>query len=342
VELAPVPLIVAANLAVGKTWANTATWITGGVAAWGIAISGAIDMAGLLATGTVTQTKFAIDAGSVVSGVAAGGFLFKTIRKDVAQYIPIDPDSPVHALALVLAVILFGTQTTVLVLTDSLAFNASQPPQTLFGTFLDELPLLILALLGVGLFIRRQPADAVARLGLVRPAWWQVCLALASAGVFLVALQGFDAANHYFLPDLAGRVDATSNHLFGELVQTSWIGIAALGLLPGICEDVLFRGALQPRIGLVPTALLFTSIHTQYGLSIDLAGVFTIAICLGLIRKYTNTTTSTSAHVAYNLLAGISLAGTLLYVAVAAEVVLLAVAGYGMWRALRESRPATP
>ena len=311
------------------------------MAAWGVAASGAIDLLTILATGGVTQTKFAVDAGSVVSGVAAGGFLFRPIRKDLSSVLPIDVENPVHTLALVLAVILFGTQATSLLFTDVLAFLLTQPAQTLLDTFLDQLPLLLLALAGVGVFVRRPWKNAATRLGLVRPAWWHLVLALAAAGAFLAALQGVDSANHYFLPGVAGRVDATDTHLFGALASTSWVGIAALALVPGICEDVLFRGALQPRLGLVPTALLFTSIHTQYGLSLDLAGVFVIAVCLGLIRKYTNTTTSVATHATYNLLGGISgviglgAPGTLLYAAVVLELGLLAAAGYGIWRVRR-------
>ena len=300
-------------------------------------------MTALLASGGATQDKFAIDAGSVVSGVAAGGFLFKSIRRDVAAVLPIDPDNPVHALALVLAVILFGTQATSLFFTDVLALYMTQAPQTLAGTFLDEIPLLLLAVAGVGLYIRRPPRDAAGRLGLVWPAWWQPVLAVAAAGLFLAALNGFDAANHVLLPSLAARVDATGQHLFGQLVGASWLGIAVLGLLPGVCEDLLFRGALQPRLGLLPTAILFTSIHSQYGVSIDLLGVLVVAVCLGLIRKYTNTTTSMTAHIAYNLLAGISLAGTVLYAAIGAEAVLLAVAATAIWRVRRQRQvPATP
>lgn len=294
----------------------------------------------------MTQTRFAIDAGSIVSGVAAGGFLLKPIRQDIAAILPIDPDNPVHTLALVLATILFGTQVASLLFTDVLALYMSQPPQTFVDTFLDELPLLLLAVAGVGLFVRRRWTESASRLGLVRPAWWHMVLALAAAGAFLAALQGFDAANHFFLPSLAGRVDATDEHIFGQLANANYLGIAVLGLLPGVCEDLLFRGALQPRLGLVPTALLFTSIHSQYGLSLDLAGVFVIAICLGLIRKYANTTTSVTTHATYNVLGGISpmvglaTPGAVLYAAVAVEVVLLAVAGYGIWRVWR-ARPAT-
>ena len=49
----------------------------------------------------------------------------------------------------------------------------------------------------------------------------------------------------------------------------------------GICEEVLFRGALQPRLGLPATALLFASTHVQYGLSIIL-GLVVLAVATSL------------------------------------------------------------
>ena len=312
-------------MAVGKSWANLATWLIGGLAAWGLVLSALLDLSGVLLSPHVDQTTFAIDAGSIVSGVAAGGFLLRPIRRDVAAVLPIDVDSPVHTLALVLATILFGTQLAGLLFTDVLAYLATQKPETIQDMVFEEVPFLILALAGVGLFVRRKPLDSTGRLGFVRPAWWHLVLALAAAGVFLVALQGFDSANHLVFPDLARRIDAVDQHLFSQLVNSSWVGIVAIAVLPGVCEEALFRGALQPRLGLVPAAVLFTSIHSQYALSLDLAGIFIIALCLGLIRKYTNTTTSMSAHVTYNLLASISLTGTILYVAVGVEALLLVV-----------------
>ena len=79
------------------------------------------------------------------------------------------------------------------------------------------------------------------------------------------------------------------------------------------------------------TAVLFTSVHTEYGLSFDTLTVFVIAIGLGLIRKYTNTTTSATCHVGYNLLVGIGIAGAALNVAVAVEAALLGISGYAIW-----------
>jgi len=325
-------------VAVGKSWANLATWIVGGLAAWGVVLGGGIDLADMLASSKLDQARFAIDAGSIVSGVAAAGFLIRPIRRDVAGFLRIDIDNPVHILALVLGVILFGTQASSLVLTDVLGALGKQQPQTLADVFYDELPLLIVAVTGVGIFIRRPFAATAERLGIVRPAWWQVVLGLAAAGIFLAVLIGFDAANHYLLPDTARRVDSVNSHLFGELATTGWLGVAALALLPGICEELLFRGALQPRMGLLVTALLFTSIHSQYGISLDLAGIFVIALSLGLIRKWTNTTTSMIAHVSYNLLAGVALGGTALYASFGLDAVLVVVAGLGIWQHVQSKR----
>src|SRR4029077_2113580 len=136
-------------------------------------------------------------------------------------------------------------------------------------------------------------------------------------------------------PQVAHNVDVTTQHVFGGLNNPA--GIAALALLPAICEDVLFRGALQPRLGLVVTALLFTSIHTQYSISFDTLAVFVLALGLGLIRKYTNTTTSSVCHATYNLLVSIGISGDLLVFAVAAELALVIPTAIALW-SLRRRR----
>jgi len=103
----------------------------------------------------------------------------------------------------------------------------------------------------------------------------------------------------------------------------------------------LFRGALQPRLGLVVTALLFTSIHTQYSISFDTLGVFVLALGLGLIRKYTNTTTSGMCHAAYNLLVSIGVGGELLGFAVSLEVALAALTAFALWTYRRRAAAVT-
>jgi membrane protease YdiL (CAAX protease family) len=338
----PLPLIITANAAVGKAWAPVATVVLGGFAVALTALVGLLDMLGvpMLASGLSAQARFAVDAGTIVTAVAAAGFLIKPIRKDLAAFLPIDPDNPVHALALVLAVLVFGTQATTFVFTDVLASNGAQPPLTLADLFLNETPLLIVALAGVGIFIRRRARGTLTRLGLIRPAWWHIALALAAAGAFIGIIQGLDWLNHVWSPDTARRIDSTTQHLFGGLDTRNPAGVVALALLPAICEELLFRGALQPRIGLVATAVLFTSIHTQYGISFDLLGIFVLALGLGLIRKYTNTTTSAACHFSYNLLIGFSFAGTMLEAAIAVELLLVAVTVYAIWANRRRAAVA--
>jgi membrane protease YdiL (CAAX protease family) len=294
---------------------------------------GALVIGDMLARSQLDQARFALGAGWVLSGFAAAGFLIPAIRKDAAAWLPIDPNNPVHCMALMFAVVLLGTNVATFAFTDVFGALMSQPPQQLADVFFGELPLLVIAAAGVGIYIRRSGREALTRLGVVVPSWWHAVLAFAVAGIFLAVLIGIDSANHFLLPSTAERVDAVNTHVFGEIARAGLVGTTLIALLPGICEDLLFRGAVQPRLGLVPTALLFTSIHQQYGLSLDLVGIFIVALALGLIRKYTNTATSILTHVAYNFIGGVlPLAGPWLYAAVGVELVLVAIAAAAIWR----------
>jgi membrane protease YdiL (CAAX protease family) len=335
--------VIAANAAVGRRWAHLAIGILAGISAGVTFLIGALDLAGAgrAAGGPGTQSPVAVDVGIMVTAAIAAALASKPIRERVASLLPIDPDNPVHALALVLAVLLFGTQVTSIVFTSVGA--STQTALTLADLISQELPFLILAGAGVGLFMRRNLSQATERLGLIVPAWWQVVLAVAAAGVFFAFGLGMDSLSHIWTPDVARQVDSTSQRLFGGLGTP--MGIAALALAPGICEEIMFRGALQPRLGIIATALLFTCIHTQYGLSLDALSVLVIAVGLGLIRKFTNTTTSVITHTTYNLivgLAGVGVAGSQGEVAivVAIEVVLVAVAAYGIWSVRRRAAQA--
>jgi len=339
VELTPLPLIVTANAAVGKRWANLAAEVLGGVTGGLVCLLGVADLAGAktLSPAPSSDLQHALDVSVMATGLLAAAVASRPLRNRIARVLPIDPESPVHALALSLTVILLGVDVAVTSFTDVLASSVEQPALSLGDLVLDQTPFVILALIGVGLFSRRGLGDSLARLGVVVPAWWQIALALAAAGVFFAFSQQMDSLSHSLTPDVARRVDTTTQHVFGQLGGP--LGIAAIALLPGICEEVLFRGALQPRIGLLATAVLFASIHTQYGLSIDTLAVFVIALGLGLVRKYTNTTASCACHVSYNLLAGIGIAGAAMNAAIVVELVLVGVSAYAIWSRRRSLAP---
>jgi membrane protease YdiL (CAAX protease family) len=346
VVLTPLPLVIAANSAVGRRWAHLAIGILAGVSAGVTFLIGALDLSGAggAAGGSSTQNPVPVDVGIMVTAAIAAALASKPLRERVARILPIDPDNPVHALALVLAVLLFGTQLASIVFTN--LGVSTQSALTLGDLIAQEAPFLVLAAAGVGLFMRRNLAQAAERLGLVVPAWWQVVLAMAAAGAFFAFGLGMDWLSHALTPDVAQQVDSTTQRLFGGLGTPA--GIAVLALAPGICEEVMFRGALQPRLGLIATALLFTCIHTQYGVSLDALSVFVIALGLGLIRKFTNTTTSVISHTTYNLivgLAGIGIAGSQVEVAIVVviELALIAVSAYAIWSNRRRAvQPANP
>jgi CAAX protease family protein len=341
VELVPLPLVLAANWFVGKPWGERAAAMLAVSTVLLLGLFGFFDLAGmpvLTSAGLTAQARFGVDAGTIVTAVAAAGFIFKPIRKDLSAVLPIDPDNPVHLMALVLATILLGTQVTSIAFTDVLAANNAQPPLSVLDLVEDELPFLIVAVAGVGLFVRRNAPASLERLGLVVPKWWHIALALAAAGLFFAFAAQMDVLSHGLTPQIARRVDATTQHLFGRL--NTPIGIVALALLPGLCEEILFRGALQPRIGIIATALLFASIHTEYGFSLDTLAVLVIAIGLGLIRKYTNTTASCTCHVSYNLLVGFGITGLVLDAAIAIELILIGATAYAVWSNRRRAAAA--
>lgn len=311
-----------------------------------IALLGVLDLAGVpvlastLASPPSGEWRYGMDWTIIATGFLGAAAAANPVRRLLARVIPIEADNPVHAFALTLAVVLFGGGLALVVFTDMLRAELKQPPLSVADLFWTELPLLILGAAGVGVFMRRDLRATACRLGIVRPAWWHLVLAVAAAGVFTAVAEVMVNLSYQLTPDLAHRVDAASQHVFGALSQDP-VSLFLLALVPGVCEDTLFRGALQPRLGLVATAALFASTHTEYGLSVVLLAVFVLAIGLGLIRKYTNTTTSMTCHVTYNLLAGISIAGAWLYLAIGVEVVLLAVAGYAAWTTARRPAPST-
>ncbi len=332
--LLPLPLIIAANIRVASApegsvrarlapLAGSLTWLMLWVIAAGSALLGPYELILGLISGrgaSPGQVSFAIVM--MTTGAVALALLARSTRELVARVLPIDPVNAVHTTALVLSIVLAGSQLASQLAADVLAQQAQS------GTALEpvdlvaqEVPFLLAALAGVGLGIRRSPGQALRRLGLVRPTAWQVVLGLAAAGLFFAIGNGIDTLGHSLTPGVAGKVDAANGRLFSRLGDP--VGIATIALTAGICEEVLFRGALQPRLGIIWPALVFAAIHTQYGLSLDSLAVFILATGLGLLRRVTNTTTTIVCHIAYDALVGIGVAGVWLVPALVIEAALL-------------------
>jgi uncharacterized protein len=270
--------------------------------------------------GNAVAGGFGVALAGLVAGLAGAG----PVVRRLAAAIPIDPANRVHRLAVALTSGLVVLQLVTQLTSDVLAQAAGGSSLTRADLVAQEIPFLLAAVLGVGAGTRRRPPAVAERLGWVRPRVWQLLLALAAAGLFYALAVGVDWLASWLTPGLANRVNAANGRIFGALGDP--LGIATIAITAGICEEAFFRGALQVRLGVLWTAVVFASVHTQYGLSLDTLAVLVLAIGLGLLRRLTNTTTSTVCHVAYNALVGTGIGGLGLGWALGAEATLLGLA----------------
>lgn len=170
---------------------------------------------------------------------------------------------------------------------------------------ITQAPYVALALMGVGLYVRRDFRQTLARLGYGRLSLAQLgVVALFVAGAYALFL-GAARLFSVLQPDLHRTVGEISSSLFDPtgLSPISAVLFALLiGVGAGLGEETLFRGAVQPVLGIPLTSVLFASTHIQYGPSLILGYIFLTSVGLGLLRRHINTTASFLAHSGYNTL----------------------------------------
>ncbi len=215
--LLPLPLIVTANAVIGKSWASLATGILAGLTSGATFLFGALIFAGVLGPPAPGAFVSGFAIAVMVTAALAAVVASNPVRERVARIVHVDPENPVHTLALVLAVILLGLQLAFLTFVDVLAADRSQPPLTVGDLFGQELPFLIIALAGIGLWTRRNAIQSAGRLGVVKPAWWHVTLALAAAGLFFAFGQAVVLLSQALTPQVAHNVEVTTQRRFVHL-----------------------------------------------------------------------------------------------------------------------------
>jgi membrane protease YdiL (CAAX protease family) len=204
--------------------------------------------------------------------------------------------------------------------------------------FIAELPVLALALAAVGLGVTRDWRPALQRLGISWPAWWQPFLAVLVACLFLM-LVPFENHLTFLLTRRLYYAVGFVNYFtdYGASLKVELV----FAVMAGICEETLFRGALQPRVGIVAAAALFAAIHTQYFATPIVATIFVHGLVLGLLRRNTNTTTAILAHGSYDVLGNFRLGtGGWAILALLMVAVLLVPAlmhRHAIWGSVRDS-----
>lgn len=244
-----------------------------------------------------------------VPAAAAPLLLLPPVRRLLAQFLRTDPLSSVHAVAVSFVMLVVVNLTVTLgVGLETLADLSEAAPtdgsELLISLWVQQLTFAIWALVGIGWLTRRTLMQALRRLGLVLPQPKEVAIGvgtgLVSVGVILVLELVAAAAGWGFNEDVERLTESLIGPLLGSIP-----GILTLGLAAGIGEETLFRGALQPRFGLLFTSLLFAVVHSQYGISFSTLAVFIVGLILGGLRLRYNTSTCVVAHASYNITLGL-------------------------------------
>ena len=158
-----------------------------------------------------------------------------------------------------------------------------------------------LAVVAVGYRIDRTLPQVLERLGLVKPTlsgfYAAIGAVLLAFVVSIVASILTRATNQTYADEINQSLDVLTTS------RPSYIAAPVIGLSAGIGEELLFRGAIQPRYGIIGASLLFALLHNQYGLSVVTLGTFLLGCILGALAKRYGTTHAIIAHTLYNTLA---------------------------------------
>jgi membrane protease YdiL (CAAX protease family) len=243
-------------------------------------------------------------AGWSLAGMGLWGVLvsLRPVRRVLSRMMPLQADSPVHALALVLSGYLVGNTVFSLTQGGLEDMAATAVSASILDIFFIQGLFTVTAVVGVGLYTRRGPQAVRERLGLSRPTFAQLITGVGWI-VVLVFLQAIGGAIWSLIDSSqAELVENISGELLGEMdTFIEWLLLAAA---TGLGEELLFRGALQPAFGLGFTALLFAFAHVQYGFTPVTLVVFIIGLILGLIRRRHGTAVAIFVHSGYNFALG--------------------------------------
>jgi len=157
------------------------------------------------------------------------------------------------------------------------------------------------AVFAVGYGVRRTFSEVIDRLGLIIPTratWLTALIATVAilAGVWLMDLAVTWLWSRLGWPVTDERmVDVLFAHSFGVA------GALIVGVTAGLGEEVVVRGILQPRVGILLSNLAFTAVHAYQYHWDALVQVFVIGLVLGFVRRRTDTTTTALIHGAYDV-----------------------------------------
>jgi membrane protease YdiL (CAAX protease family) len=158
-----------------------------------------------------------------------------------------------------------------------------------------------LALLLVGVPLRRSFGVALGRLGVRAPGLRGLLIGVAAAGALWVVATALDYLT-YAIWDLSGW-PRTDPELVDRMMSVAFtpMGAVVAAIAAGLGEELMMRGVLQPRFGWLLPNLAFVAAHAfQYNLD-ALVSVFVLGALLAFVRARWSTSEAIIAHTVYDL-----------------------------------------
>jgi len=244
--------------------------------------------------------------------VITGQILLPLIRKKVrkleyfSQHKIFVPNSIPHMVA---SFIYITTAAYLLICIDPEGFKMPYMPlpiPLILGQLFsyNGIGLIILSFCGIGIYVSRNYKDTLTRLALVKPTKVQVGIGIA----LVIASFTYDALWALYTHQLGGQDLATKLSYYNSGTfavaggfTPSVILALATALCAGIGEETLIRGALQPVFGILPAAIMHGMLHGQFAHApIFILQVAIWSTFMGLVKRYTNTTTTIIGHAGFN------------------------------------------
>jgi len=159
---------------------------------------------------------------------------------------------------------------------------------------------LLAAPLAVGFGVRRNWNECLERLGMVRLSSRQIVAAIGLTALVYFLFQGTDTAISHIWGFF--HWPTTDEKYYEALFKStnSAVGAVVMGVTAGLGEELLTRGVLLPRLGILLSSVFFSAMHSyQYNWD-ALMSVFLFGIMLGVIRKKSSTSVCVIVHGGYD------------------------------------------
>ncbi|MEM9954369.1 MAG: CPBP family intramembrane glutamic endopeptidase [Chloroflexota bacterium] len=275
----------------------------------------------LVVTNISTDGALALFIVSLILGVLSIGLIYsRKLRLVVQNWIVRSDgkekrksaDSVVHTLAILL--MFFASVFTVgnFIIAGGIEGLAEEIGDISSIDLLSNLLLYVgIAVLGVGLFVRRDIPRTLKRLGIRLPEsgrlarWFVTGIkhltigTIVGFGMFWVQVGLSFIWQLTVPPETVAEQSAASQALFTALSGSLWLGFL-VAFTAGVGEELLFRGALQPIFGNIITSIFFVMLHSQYILTPASLIIFVVSIIFGFVRSRYTTPAAMMAHFIYN------------------------------------------